>query len=146
MSKAFDNFDFAPAPAAPFWQPFLFALLFAIPASALWFYLVIHQGLRMLIFSLAVGLMCGWGVRKADGEYFPAFLATLIHITVTILVITLVLLAAELGLSPWETLRRVVFQGQVTAFFNTCVLVVGSRSFAAIPIAFYVAYKVQSRD
>ena len=146
MSRAFDHFDFEPEPPAPFWKPFFFALLFAMPASLLWFYLAIHQGLRMPVFSLAIGFMCGWGVRKGDGDYFPAFLGTLIHIVVTVLVITLVLVSGQLGLSPLETVLQILFQGQLTAFSNVCVLVVGSRSFAAIPIAFYVAYKIQSRD
>jgi hypothetical protein len=102
----------------------------------------------MPFFSLAIGCLCGLGARKGDGDYFPAFMGTLILITTTILLNTLMLIAAEVGISPWELLFKVVFQGQVTAFLNDGLELVGSsaRSYAAIPIAFYMAYKVHDRD
>lgn len=148
MPRAFDNFEFEPVVPPPFWKAFILAILFALPAAALWFYLAVYQGLRMPVFSLAIGCLCGLGARKGEGDYFPAFLGTLILITTTILLNTLVLVADEIGISPWELLFKVVFQGKITAFLNDGLALVGSRfrSYAAIPIAFYVAYKVHDRD
>ena len=148
MSKAFDHFEFEPEIQPPFWKPFVFAILFGLPASALWQYLAVHQGLRMPVFSLAIGGLCGLGARKGEGDYWPAFLGTFVLVTVTLLLNTLILIANEIGTTPWELLLEVVLQGKVTAFLNQGLVLAGSRSrsYAAIPLAFYVAYKVQSRD
>ena len=144
MSKAFDHFEFEPEIQPPFWKPFVFAILFGLPASALWQYLAVHQGLRVSGFSLAIGGLCGLGARKGEGDYLPAFLGTLVLVTVTLLLNTLILTANEIGTTPWELLVEVVRRGKFTAFLNQGLVLAESSS--AIPIAFYVAYKAQSRD
>ncbi|MEO7098931.1 MAG: hypothetical protein ABI162_06185 [Luteolibacter sp.] len=148
MSKAFDHFEFEPEIQPPFWKPFVFAILFGLPASALWQYLAVHQGLRVPGFSLAIGGLCGLGARKGEGDYLPAFLGTFVLLTVTLLLNTLILTANEIGTTPWELLVEVMLRGKATAFLNQGLMLVGSssRSYSAIPIAFYVAYKAQRRD
>ena len=124
----------------------MLGLLFAIPASGMWIYLATQQGFRAPICSLAVGALCGLGVRKGGGDYFPAFLGTLILILSTISINTLVILAGDVEVSPLKILIDVVSRARITDFCNEAILMMGRRSFIAIPTSFYLAYKVLSRD
>ena len=145
MSNAFDNWTNEEAPPAPFWRPFPLAILLGLPASAIWYAGAVHAHTVASIVTIIAGALCGLGTRLAGGEYFSAFLATLLHIVVTLTLITATLLADHYQVPLTTILAELMSWDKIAPFCNACVEAVG-KTFVAYPIAFLAAYKVQDRD
>ena len=146
MSEAFDEFDFTPEPAPPFWKPFFLAMLFAAHVSFLWYYLACRNGSRLPITSALIGVLCALGTRVGNGEYSSTLLSASIQIFSAIVLIALHQMAVNLGQSMSQTASYILFQGHLSDFCNEAFWNSGQAGIRTIPISLYIAYKIQDRS
>lgn len=131
-------------PKAPFFIPFLVALLFGSPVTGLWYAMATKAGLVVAGITILTGLACGLGARiAAPGEHAggAAVIATLILIVVNISMITVLVMASEGNHSFLVQAMDIVKHGNFADFANECVRVAG-KTFIRYPIALYAAYRV----
>jgi hypothetical protein len=128
----------------PFWRPFLLALMLGIPGSAAWAYAALSSDLYLRWVVILTGVLCGVGVRFADGTFYPAFLAILIHTVTSVLVVTLILLGRYLEMPAHELILVFIREGQWQELANISLLVAENnwRSAQLYPMAFLAAYFV----
>ena len=133
-------------PRAPFLLPFLFAMLMGIPASGLSIAAALYSNLVLGILVVGCGALCGIGGRIGEGDFFPAFLATILHLAGTISLVTAALLVRDLDVSPLQLGYALLFeQGAMIDFANDCVTVAG-KTFLAYPVAIAAAYAVGDHE
>jgi hypothetical protein len=131
-------------PKAPFFIPFVVALVFGLPMSAVWYVVADKGNLLMSVITTLLGCSCGLGARiAARGEHAgdSAVVATFLLIALNISAVAVMVLAWEGGHSFPVMLMTLVNHGDFNEFANTCVEVAG-RTFVGYPIALYAAYRV----
>jgi hypothetical protein len=129
---------------APFFVPFLAALMFGLPVSVLWYAMATKGGFLMSAITILLGCACGLGARVAASGEHPAdsaVVATLVLIVANISLVTVLILAWEGNHSLPVMLSTLVKHGDFNEFANECVKVAG-RTFWGYPIGLYAAYRV----
>jgi drug/metabolite transporter (DMT)-like permease len=133
-----------------FLRPFLFSLVFGIPAFLLWCITAIkYQAPAALFFSLLVGICCGYGGRVAyEGHRSKeaAIVATILFIVLAVLVTAIGLLLTEVDQLSLGSVIGVIFSGRITEEMNFSIMRQG-RGFFTIPVfAMFIAYKIADID
>lgn len=129
---------------APFILPFVVAMAFGLPVSALWFVIAMKAGLVATVVTILLGCACGFGARISASGWHPAeaaILSTLLLIVLSISGITVSLLAAQSNQSVLATAAGIIKQGSYVDFANALVLVAG-KTFMGYPLGLFAAYRV----
>ena len=129
---------------APFFIPFVVAVLFGVPASVIWYLVAVQTGWLYGAITILLGCSCGLGARiAAKGEHpaSGAVVATFILIVLNIAVLTVLSLAWRAGETFMVILVAVIDHGDYNDLANEIVRSAG-RTFIGYPFALYAAYRV----